>query len=188
MIHLGRPRRPRGEPHPVSEEHMPLLLETKMHKKTRVMVYLGALEGLRAHEIAKVRGEDVDLIGKTLKVTGKGGVTAVLPLHDDLAELAADMPRKGWWFPSRTDPRRPMRSKSVTNTLKSLMMRADVPNTGHSLRHWFGTMLVDGGTDLRTTQELMRHASLADTQRYVRVKDRRKTEAIGRLQLGQPAA
>ncbi|MET3956886.1 integrase/recombinase XerD [Rhodococcus sp. OAS809] len=183
MIHLGRPRRPRGEPHPVSDEHMPILVETRMHKKTMVMVYLGALQGLRAHEIAKIRGEEVDVVGGTLKVQGKGGVFAILPLHPEVARLAADMPRKGWWFPSRTDPKRPMRPKSVTNTLKALMVRADVPNTGHSLRHWFGTTLVDSGTDLRTTQELMRHASLADTQKYVRVRDKRKTEAIGRLQL-----
>lgn len=183
MIHLGRPRRPRRVPHPVSEEHMPILIETRMHKKTTVMVFLGSLQGLRAHEIAKVRGEEVDIVGGTLKVEGKGGVFAILPLHPEVAALAADMPRKGWWFPSRTDPKRSMRPKSVTNTLKALMVRADVPNTGHSLRHWFGTMLVDSGTDLRTTQELMRHASLADTQMYVTVKDKRKSEAIARLQL-----
>lgn len=187
MIHLGRPRRPRGEPHPVSEEHMPILIDTRMHKKTMVMVFLGSLQGLRAHEIAKVRGEEVDIVGETLKVQGKGGVVAILPLHPEVAELAKTMPRKGWWFPSRTDPKRPMRPKSVTNTLKDLMVRADVPNTGHSLRHWFGTMLVDSGTDLRTTQELMRHASLADTQKYVRIRDKRKAEAIARLQL-RPAA
>lgn len=196
MIHLGKPLRPRGEPHPVADEHMAMLLATPMHKRTRVMLALAALAalaglaglaGLRVHEIAKIRGEEVDLVGMTLKVKGKGGVTATLPLHPDLAELAAGMPRRGWWFPSRTDSRRPMRGKSVTNTLRLLMIRAEIPGSGHALRHWFGTALVDGGTDLRTTQVLMRHSSLAVTQLYVKVRDHRKVEAIGRLQLG-PAA
>jgi site-specific recombinase XerD len=51
----------------------------------------------------------------------------------------------------------------------------------HSLRHWYGTTLVGDGTDLRTAQKLLRHASLATTEIYVEVADIRKAEAIDRL-------
>jgi hypothetical protein len=40
------------------------------------------------HEIAKIRGEDVDPMARTLRVTGKGNVTAVLPLHLVLVVVA----------------------------------------------------------------------------------------------------
>ncbi len=130
MTKVGAPRRPRGEPKPVANEHMPVLVQTRMHRKTRVMVHLAALAGLRVHEIARVRGEDVDIIAKTITVVGKGEVTAVLPLHPDLVELAKTMPRRGWWFPSRGGRLPHMAPKSVTNTLCGLMIRAEIPGSG----------------------------------------------------------
>lgn len=182
MTKVGAPRRPRGEPKPVANEHMPVLVQTRMHRKTRVMVHLAALAGLRVHEIARVRGEDVDIIAKTITVVGKGEVTAVLPLHPDLVELAKTMPRRGWWFPSRGGRLPHMAPKSVTNTLCGLMIRAEIPGSGHRLRHWFATMLVRAGVDLRTVQELMRHASLQTTQIYTLVADLQKVTAVELLQ------
>lgn len=186
MAKVGAPRRPRGEPKPVANEHMPVLVQTRMHRKTRVMVHLAALAGLRVHEIARVRGEDVDIVAKTITVVGKGEVTAVLPLHPDLVELAKTMPRRGWWFPSRGGRLPHMAPKSVTNTLCGLMIRAEVPGSGHRLRHWFATMLVRAGVDLRTVQELMRHASLQTTQIYTLVADVQKVTAIELLHFPSP--
>lgn len=71
------------------------------------MILLAALAGLRAHEIAKVRGEDVDPVERTLRVTGKGNVTAVLPLHRDLVELAATMPPPRLVVPRQQSPAGP---------------------------------------------------------------------------------
>lgn len=59
--------------------------------------------------------------------------------------------------------------------------------SAHQVRHWFGTALVESGTDLHTTQTLLQHASLALTERYVRVDEQRRADAIGGLTVAAAA-
>ncbi|WP_256990254.1 tyrosine-type recombinase/integrase [Rhodococcus sp. 05-2255-2A2] len=152
-----------------------------MHKRTKVMILLACLAGLRVHEIAKVRGEHFDLVGRTFTVVGKGGHRSTLPLHPLLVEIAWTMPRKGHWFPANSTRSGHVLPRSVGTIIKQVMVRAGVPGTAHSLRHWYGTTLVDSDVDLRTTQELLRHASLATTQIYTKIADHRKANGVDRL-------
>lgn len=181
---LPRPKSPKGSPRPVSDVGLRELLEMRMHHRTRVMILLAALAGLRVHEIAKVRGEDVDIDARTLRVTGKGGRTDTIPLHNLLLAAALTMPNRGWWFPAnarRTGEH--WHSKSVSDIIGQAMRRGGVPGTPHSLRHWYGTNLVASGADLRTAQTLLRHCNLQTTAIYVQVADGKRAEAIDRLKL-----
>lgn len=187
---LPRPKAPRGAPRPISSRQLSDLLAIRMHKRTRVMILLGALAGLRVHEIARVRGEDVDLLARTIRVTGKGGVTATLPLHPLLVEAARTMPGRGWWFPGNARrPGEPITSPAVSLIIKNAMDRAGIPGgVAHRLRHWYGSTLVGDGADLRTAQTLLRHANLNTTAIYVQVSDPNRVEAINRLDpFGQPS-
>jgi integrase len=179
MIVIDRPRRLKGYPHPISDDEMRRLLSSPLELRTRAMIVLAGFEGLRIHEIAKVRGEHFDLAGRTMRVTGKGGSTWTLPLHPLVVKLAEDMPRRGFWFPGRTGGHQ--RRESVGGTIKETMIRLGVPGSAHSLRHWFGTALMEAGVDLRVIQMLMRHQNLATTEIYTLVNDRRRSEGIDKL-------
>ncbi len=187
MVNIPSPRRPRSEPRPVTDEELARIMRVRMWKRTRAMVMLATLQGFRVHEIAKVKGEHFDLIARTVEVTGKGGVTKVMPLHPDVVEIAYQMPRKGYWFPNRKGGH--VRRESVSHTIGQVFDRAGVAGAGHRLRHWYGTALIEEGVDLRTAQELLRHASMQSTQIYTEVKNERRAEGIQRLRLptGGPA-
>lgn len=180
---LPRPKCPKGVPRPITDQQLQDLLAIRMHRRTRVMILLAALAGLRVHEIARVRGEDVDPVGRTLRVTGKGNKTADLPLHPLLVEAAAQMPRTGWWFPGNAKrPGQPITWRAVSQIIKQAMDRAEIPGgTAHRLRHWYGSTLVGDGADLRTAQTLLRHSNLNTTALYVQVHDEKRVEAIDRL-------
>ncbi|WP_234897236.1 tyrosine-type recombinase/integrase [Mycolicibacterium vanbaalenii] len=182
MIKIASPRYPERVPRPVSDDDLIRLLCTPMHHRTRVMILLAALAGMRVAEISKVRGEDVDVTTPRLFVIGKGGKRAWIPLHPLVVDVALTMPRRGWWFPANS--RRPgnhVHAKSVSDIIGQAMRRAGARGTPHSLRHWTGTTLLDDGADLRTVQELLRHSSVANTQIYTRVPDQRRHDAINRL-------
>ncbi len=184
MKHLPAPKAHRGEPRPITVPQLQTLLGTRMHRRGRAMILLAAYQGLRVHEVAKIRGEDVDLEAGTLRVTGKGGTAATLPIHPLIAALAVDYPRRGYWFTAYTGARPHVRGQSVSATIGKAMRRAGVPGTPHALRHWYGTELVRGGADLRTVQSLMRHADLNTTAIYTQVADTSRFAAVLRLPAG----
>lgn len=169
-VKLPQPKPGRGVPHPVTPEQVRATLDAcsdPRARDTRVYVLLAAFAGLRVHEIAKVRGEDVR--GDELLVRGKGGTLLGVPLHPVIAEVAESMPKRGFWFPSSSQRGHVDRS-SVSSAIKRAMVRAGVPGTPHGLRHHFGTqMLISSGGDLRTTQRALRHASPATTAIYTQV-------------------
>jgi integrase/recombinase XerD len=185
MTRIPRPKIPRRRPRPIETAHLEKLLASRMHRRTRTMILLAAFAGLRVHEIAKIRGEDIDQLGKRLYVVGKGGVDEWLPLHPRIAEEAMGYPRRGYWFTTYTGNHDheagPVLPASVSSIVSIAMARAGIPGTAHALRHWYGTQLVRAGADLRTAQTLLRHASLATTQIYVAVGEDRRSEAINRL-------
>jgi integrase/recombinase XerD len=184
--HLPAVESPKGEPRPFTWEQIELMLTSGAYRKTRAMILLGYYQGFRVSSIARVHGSDVDRVTQTIRTIGKGGKERRLPLHPMIAELARAMPTDDWWFPARGDRPGPMSGASVTNLITRAKKRAGITDpllTPHSLRHAFGTDLVDGGVDIRIIQELMMHASLATTQIYTGVSAQRKREGIATLPL-----
>lgn len=182
MLKLGSPKYPDRVPRPMPDDELMQLLTTRMHHRTRVMILLAALAGMRVSEIARVKGEDIDVSGRLIYLTGKGKKRDALPLHPLLIEAASTMPARGWWFPSNScRPGQHVRGKAVSDIIGGAMRRAGVKGTPHSLRHWYGTTLLDEGTDVRVVQTLLRHRSLATTAIYTKVPDRHRHEAVGRL-------
>jgi integrase/recombinase XerD len=179
-VRLALVSAPKGEPRPFTAAQIDAMLTSGAYRKTRAMILLGYYQGFRVSSIARVHHDDLDLPGGTIRTIGKGNKDRTLPLHPVIAELAATMP-PGFWFPARKDPSRPMSSASVTNLITLAKKRAGIIDprlTPHSLRHSFGTDLVEAGVDIRVVQELMMHESLATTQIYTGVSAHRKREGI----------
>lgn len=179
---IPAPRARRGEPRPIPSIYLPRLLDgDRMYSRTRSMIALAALAGLRVHEIAKMHGQDVDLEARLLFVEGKGGTRARIPMHEILVTIAEGMPRDDYWFPARRGREGHVHGRSVSTLIGQAMRRNGVPCTAHQLRHWFGTTLVENGANLRTAQTLLRHASIATTQIYVAVPQVHRVDAIDTL-------
>jgi integrase/recombinase XerD len=173
-----RPRPPKGVPKPLSPGEEATVLRAA-RGNTRAWLLLALRAGFRAHEVAKVRGDDVN--EDYVYVKGKGGKEAFIETHPDLWELAQGYPRRGWWFPSPKHDGH-ISGDTVTIMTGALFRRAGIPSGSiHRARHTFATTLMLRGVDIRTVQELMRHESLTTTALYTAVDSARRRAAISLL-------
>jgi len=178
MAGVRRPKPAKSKPKPLTEDEVDRVMETA-RGDTRAFLILASYAGLRAHEIAKIRGEDVT--DETIFVSGKGGKEAYLPTHPKIWALALERPRNGFWFPAPNS-----RGHIGENQLSAKVgyhFRDNGIPTGsiHRCRHTYATRLLRGGANIRTVQDVMRHASLATTQVYLEVTDADRRNAIGAL-------
>lgn len=181
---LERIKVAKGRPRPYTVAQISELLNSGAYHRTRVMIILGYLHGLRAHEIAKIQSRDFDLVTMQLKVIGKGGKERDMPIHPVLLPEICQMPAEGYWFPARGGRGGHIHWRSVSDLMTKAKKRAGIVDprlSGHSLRHSFGTQLVRSGTDLRTAQVMLGHSSLATTEIYIGVDEDRLAEASAAL-------
>lgn len=155
MDDVRSPKRPKSKPRPLAEPEIEKVLSV-VTGRTRDWILLALLAGLRASEIAAVRGEDVDEDG--LYVLGKGDTRVTLPCHPELWEVAQKYPRSGYWFPGSDDGHIP--GSQVSLTVGKLFDSLGIEGSIHRCRHSFGTRLLRSPTtNIRVVQKLMRHAN-----------------------------
>lgn len=163
------PRAPMAAPRPLTEQQVAQLL-AGVPERERVWSVLGVYAGLRASETVKWTPADlVDTVhGPGLVVTGKGNKTAVIPAHPEVVALADC---DGW---AVTAP------SYLSALWKAAAVGAGLPATVryHQLRHTYATRLLRRTGDLMVTRDLMRHSSVATTQRYTAVAQDRLWAAI----------
>jgi integrase/recombinase XerC len=133
--------------------------------------------GIRCGELVGLDVGEVDLVGRMIRVLGKGRKERVVPFgtraRDALkAWLPARQrlrPNSDALFVNARGGRLTDRSvrKLVTRRVRQTALARKI--SPHALRHSFATHLLGRGADLRSIQELLGHASLSTTQRYTHV-------------------
>jgi len=178
------PRLPATAPRPVSEIDARTLIadageaDVQPWEAARDAAVLTLLYGcgLRISEALSLRRADVPP-PETLRITGKGGKTRVVPVLPAVSQALCEYVRLLPWRMAPDAPvfrgRRggPLGPRAVQATVARLRGGLGLPAsaTPHALRHSFATHLLGGGVDLRSIQELLGHASLSTTQRYAEV-------------------
>jgi integrase/recombinase XerC len=139
--------------------------------------------GLRIAEALSLSRADLE--GPTLRVTGKGGKTRLVPLIDAVRQSVEAYLEL---VPFKLTPSQPLfrgvkggvlSPRLIQMRMAQLRGALGLPPgaTPHALRHSFATHLLGRGGDLRAIQELLGHASLSTTQIYTAVDTERLLEA-----------
>lgn len=130
--------------------------------------------GLRIGEALTLNYKDRPK-GQAMTITGKGSKQRLVPILpvvlaaiDDYIELCPYPFSEDSPLFFGTQGRR-LGARQIQLRLQLLRRQLGLPETAtpHALRHSFATHLLIGGGDLRAIQELLGHASLSTTQRYI---------------------
>jgi len=185
-------------PLPKVTQPVPVFLSEEMAQKliaaadspwTKAAVVLLLSTGIRRSEAVGITLDDLNLEERQLLIRGKGDKERVVPLTDQVVEtIQAYLPHR-----TKTQSRHlfvsawkghPLHGRCINRMLKIVIQKAGLEGQGitpHKLRHTFATHLIRNGVDVRTVQELLGHADIQTTARYLHSDTRTKQAAVGRL-------
>jgi len=148
--------------------------------RDRALLELLYATGMRASEIADIGVADINFQIGYLRCIGKGRKERIIPVNrtalalvkDYLEKLRGKLLRKKSstaLFLSRTGE--PINRIEVWRIVRRAAQMAGLAGkvSPHTLRHCFGSHLLQGGADLRSVQEMLGHADVTTTQIYTHV-------------------
>ncbi|MFH1425795.1 MAG: site-specific tyrosine recombinase/integron integrase [archaeon] len=170
---IPMPKKERKLPEVLNKEEVRKLIEATDTVKSRLIVSLLYSTGLRVSELVNLKKRDIDIKENTGWVRqGKGSKDRLFMMSKDLTdELRGYLERKGKDYEFVFSKSKPLTTRNIQKILKGAKNRAGIDKkaTPHSLRHSFATHLLEGGTDIRTIQTMLGHASLSTTQVYTHI-------------------
>jgi len=154
---------------PVSDSNEPIWIQ---YRDIAVLTLLYGC-GLRIGEALSLNFED-NPKSDILTLIGKGNKERMVPVLPAVREALVlyikqcpyHLEAEGPLFVGRQGKR--LAARVIQFKMQTLRRNLNLPETAtpHALRHSFASHLLAGGSDLRSIQELLGHASLSSTQRY----------------------
>jgi integrase/recombinase XerC len=185
---VATPKLPKKLPRVPTIEEMNSVIDGEMPAvaafpdRDRLMLELLYGCGIRNSELTGINLDDIGLSAEAILIRGKGKKERYVPFGDSVkAALAAYLPerqkllgaarkRSTALLINRRDGGR-LTTRSVGRIIKKISVAKGLsPDVHpHTLRHAFGTHMLEEGADLRAIQELLGHERLATTQRYTQL-------------------
>jgi integrase/recombinase XerC len=151
--------------------------------------------GIRNAELVGLDLKHIRWAAETLLVRGKGAKERLVPFGDAAAAaIRAYLPERSerlaagrkhtdaLLLSARVKGSGRLTTRSVGRIVKRIALAHGMaPETHpHTLRHAFGTHMLEEGADLRAIQELLGHERLSTTQRYTQLTVRQVAEVYDR--------
>ena len=171
------PKAPRKLPQVLDVDEMQQLVEIPTDsaeaKRDRAILELLYSSGLRISELTGLRWGALDLDDASVRVTGKGKKTRIVPVGGK----ALDALRELHQLDQVTSPDEPVfrdrNGAPITPQKVRERMKLWAKSQGitrrvypHLMRHSFASHMLESSGDLRAVQELLGHADIATTQIY----------------------
>lgn len=182
-------KEPSKLPQVLSHEELVRLFTVTTNPKQRSLLMTTYATGLRVSEVTHLKVTDIDSQRMCIRVEqGKGQKDRYVPLSPQLLQQLRHYwcryrPSE-WLFPGHPKDRA-MSRYGASWIYRHAKTKANINKAGgiHTLRHCFGTHLLEAGTELVVIQRLMGHTSIRSTLRYLHIAQNRTTTTTSPLEL-----
>jgi len=182
-------KEPSKLPEVLSHEELIRLFTVTTNRKQRALLMSAYAAGLRVSELTHLKVTDIDSQRMCIRVEqGKGQKDRYVPLSPRLLQQLRHYwcrcrPPE-WLFPGHPEDRA-MSRHGASWIYHNAKTKANITKAGgiHTLRHCFGTHLLEAGTELVVIQRLMGHTSIRSTLRYLHIAQDRTTKTTSPLEL-----
>lgn len=158
-------------------EELERLRDACVTYREKALIEFLVSSGCRLSEVAQLSASDLDLMSRSVQVTGKGDKDRVV-FFSIRARLMIEeymMQRKGGTglFVSSKAPFEPLKPRAIQRMVRAISLRAGLDKRVHPhlLRHTFATLALNGGMDIAVIQRLLGHENIATTQIYAEMSD-----------------
>jgi integrase/recombinase XerC len=142
--------------------------------RNKLLIELLYSTGIRRAELINIKGRDVNILDKTIRVLGKRNKERFVPILTSVLETLnqfLELKIKSTFnseFLLITSKGNKLYETLVYRIINSYFSQVSskVKKSPHILRHSFATHLLNEGADLNSVKELLGHSSLASTQVY----------------------
>ncbi|MDR2192577.1 MAG: tyrosine-type recombinase/integrase [Endomicrobium sp.] len=181
MGSMSGPKKDKKMPAFLTEEEMRNLFEIpELSLRDKAMIELLYSCGLRIEELARLNIKNIDFLGNTVTVFGKGGKERIVPIGEPALEAMRDyiIQRRQNKLPAEINSpaflnvrAKRLDQRTARRALHNWFIKAGFAKkvSPHTLRHTFATHILDRGCDLRSVQEMLGHKNLVTTQIYTHV-------------------
>lgn len=183
-LSIKRPRREKKLPVILSQQEVKSIVNTLSNVKHRAVLNLGYSGGLRISEVIDLKVEHIDSKRMQIRIVGaKGKKDRYTLLSKSTLDLLRDYYKvyqpKDWLFYG-LNPTKQYSKTSINKVLVKACTRAKVSKTVtyHTLRHCFATHLLEQGTNIQLIQQLLGHAHISTTSRYLHVQQYRLDQVV----------
>jgi len=184
---VSTPKLPKKLPRVPTIEEMNTVLDGPMPEvaafpeRDRLMFELLYGCGIRNSELVGINLDDIRLSNEAILVRGKGKKERYVPFGDSVkSALAAYLPLRLQLLTERKKSVNALlinqrggrlTTRSAGRIVKKIAVAKGLPPDvhPHTLRHAFGTHMLEEGADLRAIQEMLGHERLSTTQRYTQL-------------------
>jgi integrase/recombinase XerC len=184
---VSTPKLPKKLPRVPTIEEMNSVLDGQMPEaasfpeRDRIMFELLYGCGIRNSELIGINLDDIRVSSEAILIRGKGKKERYVPFGESVKiALAAYLPARQQMLAERRKSTPALlinqrggrlTTRSVGRIVKKIAMAKGLsPDVHpHTLRHAFGTHLLEEGADLRSIQEMLGHERLSTTQRYTQL-------------------
>ena len=177
----------------LSEEEMERLLfapdiKTDIGVRDRAMLEILYAAGLRVSEMCSLSTSDVDIDTALVTCHGKGSKQRRIPIGKSAVHWLQRYLGMRKRLGNEAKPElflhrgRQMTRQTAWAIIKTYAAQAGVPDISpHTLRHSFGTHLMQHGADSRSVQALLGHADISTTEIYTHITDLHMRKAYDRF-------